>query len=175
MTMGFAVGDQVWHLANGPQRHATVIALPEGSQMRLRWNDNERPFVATTANVRSVETVRWRDVEAGDTVEFEVQGDTIKVKAQGFGTNVTVLGWRTTEVESIWDLLSLKKRNPEMPGKVGARIHYRGATWVLLHGSMSNRRLSDYPKIWVKIDDTKFDWCELMDPDKEFFEVIDRG
>jgi hypothetical protein len=173
--MGFAVGDQVWHLANGQDRHATVIALPEGSMTRVRWNNNHHVFDAATQNLRAVQTLRWRDVQAGDTVEFEVQGDTLTIEAQGFGTQVTVLGWKTTEVDSIWDLRGIRKRNPDMPSKIGARIHYRGAEWLLLYPHMSNPRLSDYSKIWVKVDEAGFGWCDHMDPDKEVFEVLSNG
>lgn len=175
--MGFAVGDQVWHVANGPERHATVIALPKGSRTRVRWNDTERTFEATTANLRAVKGLRWRDVEAGDTVEFEVQGDTLTIKAQGFGTQVTVLGWKTTEVDSIWDLLSIKKRNPDMPFKIGARIHYREVDWVLLYPAMCRARdhLATNEPIWVAMDDADFKWVDRMGPDKETFEVLNHG
>jgi hypothetical protein len=175
MNEQYAVGDQVWHLANGEDRTATVIALAQGNTTRVRWNDSHHVFDAVTKNLRPVEMLRWRDVEPGDTVEFEVQGDTLSIKAQGFGTQVTVLGWRTTEVESIWDLRSIKKRNPDMPNKIGARIRYRDSEWLLVTGAMTGPRLDDYSKIWVKIDDSTFDWCDQPDPDREVFEVLSHG
>lgn len=131
-------------------------------------------------NLSAIEdtTPKWSDVMPGDTVEFEVNGDTIKVKAQGSGTQATVLGWRTTELDGVWDLLSIKKRNPPVPTRFGAKVMYRDKIWILMHSSMV---LGTGPKgitaemIWVEINKTRFNWVGHMDIDREQFEVIFTG
>lgn len=120
---------------------------------------------------------RWSEVEAGDTVEFECQGETIKVEAKGDGPGqVTVLGFRITDIDNIWDLRYLKKRNPPVPTRLGSRVMYRDKQWLLVYGAMV---ISDHETvgnmIWVEINENQFNWVGHEDIDREKFEVIFSG
>lgn len=120
----------------------------------------------------------WSEVMPRDAVEFEVQGDTIEVKAQGDDTQVTVLGFKTTEVDGVWDLLSIKKRNPPVPVHLGAKVEYRDKIWMLLYASMvitDHQGFSDQNMIWVEINENQFNWVGHKDIDREKFEVTFTG
>lgn len=118
----------------------------------------------------------WSEVKPGDTAEFKVQGDTLSIKAQGEEAQPTVLGWKTTELDGVWELLSIKKRNPPVPVHLGAKVEYRDRQWVLLYAVMVPG-LSDtkHTMIWIEISPEQFNWVGHMDIDRERFEVIFAG
>lgn len=118
----------------------------------------------------------WLDVRPGDTAEFKVQGDTLSIKAQGEESQPTVLGWKTTELDGVWELLSIKKRNPPVPTRFGAKVEYRGKQWMLLYAAMlPPLRGGKHGMVWVEINETTFNWVGHMDIDREKFEVIFTG
>lgn len=171
MNIHYKVGAKVQNSRYGT---GTVRSFIGEDRMRVSFPSGIR--VMFKSEVRPILNPRWADVEPGDTVEFEVQGDTLKVKAQGSGTQATVLGWRTTELDGVWDLLSIKKPNPPVPTHFGARVMYRDAQWVLLYSAMIPA-LSDtkHHMVWVEINEHTFGWVGHEDIDREKFEVIFSG
>lgn len=171
MNIHYKIGAKVQHARHG---RGTVGGLLGEDRLRVAFPSGSR--VVFKHEVKPVLVVRWADVEPGDTVEFEVQGDTLKIKAQGSGTQATVLGWRTTELDGVWDLLSIKKQNPPVPTHFGARVMYRDVQWVLLYSAMIPA-LSDtkHNMVWVEINEHTFGWVGHEDIDREKFEVIFSG
>lgn len=118
----------------------------------------------------------WEDVEPGDTAEFDAHGDRLSIKARGHGAQATVLGWKVTELDGVWDLLSIKKRNPPVPVNFGAKVEYRDKQWVLLYAAMlPPLRGGKHGMVWVEINKTTFNWVGHMDIDRERFKVIFTG
>lgn len=118
----------------------------------------------------------WAEVRPGDTPEFEVQGDTLSIKAQGEEGQATVLGWKTTELDGVWNLLSIKKRNPPVPVHLGATVEFCDRRWMLVYSAMV---ISDHAvvgnMVWLEINENTFNWVGHMDIDRENFEVIFEG
>lgn len=171
MNVHYRIGAKIQHAKHG---RGIVGALFGEDGLRVAFPSGQR--VVFKAEVRPILDPLWADVMPGDTVEFEVQGDALKVKAQGSGTQATVLGWRITEVDGIWDLLSIKKRNPPVPVHLGAKVEYRDKIWMLIYGAMV---ISDHETvgnmIWVEINENEFNWVGHMDIDREKFDVIFTG
>lgn len=118
----------------------------------------------------------WSEVRPGDTAEFTVQGDTLKIKARGEEGQPTVLGWKVTELDGVWDLLSIKKRNPPVPTHFGARVMYRDKQWSLVYSAMiPNLGSTKHNMVWVEINENHFNWVGHEDIDREHFEVIFDG
>lgn len=171
MNRTFKVGDRACHLGHG---WGKVVGLMGDDRARVKFRDSTRVMFLT--ELLMDHPPRWSDVRPRDTVEFEVQGDTLKVKAQGDETQATVLGWRTTEVDGIWDLISIKKRNPPIPTHFGARVMYHDKQWSLIYASMlPNLRGTKHHMVWVEISEHTFNWVGHQDIDRETFEVIFEG
>ena len=140
------------------------VSFPSG--IRVMFKSEVKPFLV----------IRWADVLPGDTVEFEVQGDVVEAKARGEEEQPTVLGFKTTELDGVWDLLSIKKRNPPVPNRFGAKVVYRDKQWVLLYAAMlPPLRDTKHNMIWVEINEHHFNWVGHDDIDREKFEVIFTG
>lgn len=119
---------------------------------------------------------RWSDVRPGDTVRFKVQGDTVEAKARGEEEQPTVLGFKITELDGVWELLSIKKRNPPVPVNFGAKVEYRDKQWVLLYAAMlPPLRGGKHGMVWVEINKTTFNWVGHMDIDRQEFRVTFTG
>lgn len=173
MKRTFKRGERVRHPKLGKGSIGSYMATDTVSVMF----DRSGHRVVNVENLTALaDEMRWDDVMPGDTVEFEVQGDTLKIKAQGSGTQATVLGWQTTELDGVWDLLSIKKPNPPVPTHFGARVMYRDVQWVLLYSAMIPA-LSDtkHHMVWVEINEHTFGWVGHEDIDREKFEVIFSG
>lgn len=136
-----------------------------------------RMLVWTSHLVRSRKNKpRWAQVRPGDTAEFDVQGDVLKIKARGEERQATVLGFKTTELDGVWDLLSIKQRNPPVPTRFGARVTYRDKQWLLIYSAMvitDHKVVGDM--IWVEVNQDEFNWVGHQDIDRETFEVIFTG
>lgn len=171
MKVSYAIGVRVQHARYG---RGVVSGLLGEDRLRVGFPSGSR--VVFKAEVSPLLSPRWVDVMPGDTVEFEVQGDTLKIKAQGSGTQATVLGWRTTELDGVWDLLSIKKRNPPVPTRVGAKVVYRDKQWMLIYSAMVKTTAQIVGNmIWVEINENVFNWVGHMDIDRETFEVLFEG
>lgn len=166
-------GERVSHPKFGKGNIASYMSPTEVSVIF----DGAGVRVVLARNLAAV-TPTWRDVQPGDTVEFEVQGDTLSIKAKGEEGQPTVLGFKTTELDGVWDLLSIKKRNPPVPTHFGARVMYRDKQWALVYSAMV---LGTGPKgitanmIWVEINEHTFNWVGHDDIDRETFEVLFEG
>lgn len=173
MRRTFKKGERVRHPKFGDGYAGTYM---DRHTLGVMFDDGGHRVVSDVNLTAIDESHRWSEVMPGDTVEFEVQGDTLKIKAQGSGTQATVLGWRTTELDAVWDLLSIKKRNPPVPTHFGARVMYRDKQWVLLHAAMlphfqgTKRRM-----VWIEINEHTFNWVGHQDIDREKFDVIFSG
>jgi hypothetical protein len=158
--------------------------VKQGRKYRVTWTDG-RGRIRLEGEVgefltelfRVVEDRdQWSDVRPGDTAEFEVQGDTLSIKAQGEERQPTVLGFKTTELDGVWDLLSIKKRNPPVPTRFGSRVIYRAKPWVLVYASMvPNLKTTKHHMVWIEIDENHFNWVGHKDIDRETFEVVFEG
>lgn len=173
--MNFEVGENACSLLHG---WGKVERLLGEDRARVVFRDRPRVMFLNELLREEPTTPRWNQVMPGDTVQFEAHGDTLKIKARGHGTQATVLGWKVTELDGVWDLLSIKKRNPPVPVHVGARVIYRDKHWVLMYSAMVlgyGRQGITAKMIWVQIHENEFNWVGHKDIDREHFEVIFTG
>lgn len=173
MNRTFQMGDRIWH----PKLGKGTVGSYMASDIVGVMFDRSGHRVVNEVNLSLIkDEAVWSKVSPGDTVEFEVQGDTLKIKAQGDGTQATVLGWKTTELDGVWDLLSIKKRNPPVPEHFGARVMYRDRPWVLLHAAMvPGMPATKHRMVWVEVNEHEYNWVGREDIDREQFEVIFSG
>lgn len=126
------------------------------------WTDPKGPF--------------WSDVSERDTVTFDADGTTVMAKVKGSRGNLSVLGWSIGSIDSIWKLLSIKKANPPIPTDFGARVMYQDKQWALLYASMFPALTSTkHRRVWVEINEDRFNWVGHEDIDREEFEVLFEG
>lgn len=171
MKRAFREGQRVQHYIFGRGIVGSSVSPEEVAVMF----DDTGHRVVTVSNLVA-DDPSWSEVRPDDTVEFDVQGDKIKVKAQGTEGQPTVLGWKVTEVDGVWNLLSIKKRNPPVPTRFGARVMYRDKQWTLIYSVMvPGMGSTKHRMVWVEINENQFNWVGHDDIDRETFEVIFDG
>lgn len=173
MNIHYKIGAKVRHATHG---RGTVGGLLGEDRLRVAFPSG--PRVVFKSEVSPDLGPRWADVMPGDTAEFEAHGDRLKIKARGNYGQATVLGWKTTELDGVWDLLSIKKQNPAVPTRFGAKVVYRDKTWVLMYSAMvlgTGPQGISSKMIWVEINEHAFNWVGHMDIDREEFRVSFTG
>lgn len=173
MNRTFKRGERVRHPKLGKGSFGSYMSTDTVSVMFDRTGHR----VVNVQNLTALtDEMRWAEVQPGDTAEFEAHGDILSIKAKGTSTQATVLGWKVTELDGVWDLLSIKKRNPPVPVHLGAKVKYRNKIWLLVYAAMvPNLTSTKHNMVWVEISEHYFNWVGHMDIDREKFEVIFTG